>query len=118
MGQLYQLWNIDRGVSVATRVRLARNSFERRKGLLSVSELDCEAGLLIDPSEAIHTFGMKMPIDVLFLDRKHRVRKIALGLAPNRVCFCFAAASVVELAAGAIARSGTQVNDRLGWQLQ
>jgi uncharacterized membrane protein (UPF0127 family) len=75
--------------------------------------MDGEAGLWICPCEAIHTFGMKFPIDVIFLDRDYRVRKVRRELTPNRISFCLSASSVVELRAGAIAASGTQLNDRL-----
>jgi hypothetical protein len=113
MERLYSLCNVDRGVSVAKRVRVAADSSARRKGLLDVKEMDREAGLWIQPCEAIHTFGMKMAIDVIFLDREYRVKKIRQRVGPNRISFCFSASSVVELAAGAVSTSGTQVNDRL-----
>jgi uncharacterized membrane protein (UPF0127 family) len=56
---------------------------------------------------------MKMPIDVIFLDRSYRVRKIRHNIGPNRISFCISAASVLELAPGTITASGTQLNDRL-----
>jgi uncharacterized protein len=105
--------NNTRGVSLATRVRLAAHSSERRKGLLGVDNLDGDGGLWIWPCEAIHTFGMRMLIDVIFLDSQHVVRKIRRALAPNRLSVCISSSSVLELAAGTIAASGTEVNDRL-----
>ncbi|HVF69711.1 MAG TPA: DUF192 domain-containing protein [Xanthomonadales bacterium] len=33
----------------------------------------------------IHTFGMKFPIDVLILDQKNRVVKLAVSVKPNRI---------------------------------
>lgn len=111
--QLYTLRNIDRGVILAQRVRLAATSAERRKGLLGVSSMDPECALWIHPCEAIHTFGMKMRIDVIFLDREYRVKKLRCAVGPNHFAFCVSASSVVELAAGAVSASGTQLNDRL-----
>src|ERR1700751_2376940 len=92
--------NNTRGVSLATRVRLAAHSSERRKGLLGVDNLDGDGGLWIWPCEAIHTFGMRMLIDVIFLDSQHVVRKIRRALAPNRLSVCISSLSVLELAAG------------------
>lgn len=116
MERLYNLFNLDRGVSVAKCVRVAAGSSERRKGLLGVSQMDRESGLWINPCEAVHTFYMQMPLDIVFLDRDYRVKKIRRALSPNRISLCLSASSVVELAAGALAASGTQVNDRLAWQ--
>jgi uncharacterized protein len=116
MERFYNLFNLSRGVSVAKRVRVAATSSERRKGLLGIAEMDREAGLWIMPCEAVHTFGMKMPLDLVFLDRSYRVRKIRRGIGPNRISLCLSASSVVELSAGALSESGTQVNDTLTWK--
>lgn len=109
----YAVLNRERGVTLGDRIRLAGTTCARRRGLLGVTWLEDRGGLWIAPSEAIHTFGMKMPIDVIFLDRALRVRKVVANLAPSRIALCLAAFSVLELGAGAIARSGTQVGDRL-----
>ena len=113
MAHLYTLYNLDRGVNIATRVQLAATSKERRKGLLGIRHLDRESGLWICPCEAVHTFGMAITLDVVFLDRHHRVRKINAGVKVNRIAFCFTACSVVELAAGSLEATQTRVNDRL-----
>lgn len=109
----YRVWNVDRNAAIANRVRLATTSAERRQGLLGVSKLDPGEGLWINPCEAVHTFGMKMPIDIVFLDREHRVRKIQREVGPNRIAFCVSAASVLELKAGTAAAIGAAVNNRL-----
>ena len=109
----YIVRNKTRGVSLARRLRLAGRSSERRKGLLGVSEMNADEGLWIAPCEAVHTFGMKMPIDVIFLDRDYVVKRIRHALAPNRVSVCLSSSSVIELAAGRIAWSGTQLDDQL-----
>lgn len=100
-------------MTIAKHVRIAASSTERRKGLLGISEMDRESGLWIHPCEAIHTFGMKMAIDVIFLDRKYRIKKMRRQISPNRIAFCISASSVVELPAGTIVASGIEVNDRL-----
>lgn len=111
--RLYTVGNPGRGVTLAGSVSLASDSGRRRKGLLGVSNMDRDSGLWINPCEAVHTFGMRTAIDVLFLDRHYRVRKIRHKLGPNRISFCFSASSVLELAPGTISAAGTQVNDRL-----
>jgi len=109
----YALLNIDSGLRIAAHVRLAGDSAARRRGLLGIDKLDREAGLWIVPCEAIHTFGMQMPIDVLFLDRDLKVRKLLAGMRPRRISLCLVASSVVEIRSGAIAQSNTRVGHRL-----
>lgn len=98
---------------LGTQVRAAANSRERRSGLLSAFNLPEGSGLWINPSEAIHTFGMQMAIDVVFLDRQYRVRKLLAGLRPGRIGVCFSAYSVLELPAGTIRTTKTAVGDTL-----
>ena len=112
----YRIVNLDRDCELAAYVEVAGESRSRRRGLLGSSRLDDAAGIWIAPCEAIHTFGMRMPIDVVFLDRKHRARKLVRNLGPARIALCLAGSSVLELAPGAIARSGLQPGDQLQFQ--
>ena len=111
--QFYTFVNLDRKATVAARVEVAGTSRVRRRGLLQVSSMDADAGLWIVPCEAIHTFGMKVPIDSVFLDKQMCVRSVRRELRPGRIAICLRAHSVLELAAGTIERSGTVVGDRL-----
>ncbi len=69
--------------------------------------------LWIVPCESVHTCGMKFPIDVLYLDRKKRVRKLRSVMTPWRLSFCLWAHSVLELPAGVIEHTKTQPGDQL-----
>ncbi len=95
---------------------MAGTSGARRKGLLGVETLAEGAGLWIAPCEAIHTFGMKAPLGVVFLDKHFRVRKLVARLRPGRIAICLTASSVLELQCEAVARSGTLVGDRLRFE--
>jgi uncharacterized membrane protein (UPF0127 family) len=110
---LYVIRNVTRGLTLATHVALAGTSQARRRGLLHAENLDAGSGLWIVPCEAIHTFGMKVRLDVVFLDKNFQVRKISPDLGPRRMSICLRAHSVLELPAGAVARSGTKLGDRL-----
>jgi uncharacterized membrane protein (UPF0127 family) len=92
---------------------VADDSRSRRTGLLKHERLEPGEGLWIAPCEAVHTFGMKFPIDVLFLDKKKRVRKIRAAMPPWRIAGCFFAHSVLELPAGASVASFTEPGDQL-----
>ena len=113
LNDFYVVDNRTRGVTLATRVARAGTSETRRRGLLDTERLEPDSGLWIVPCEAIHTFGMKVRLDIVFLDKNFRVRKIAEDLGPGRISFCLRAHSVLELPAGSVARSGTRSGDLL-----
>ncbi len=109
----YLVENITRGITLATNIRLASDSAQRRRGLLGITELAAGAGVWINPCEAVHTFGMRIALDALFLDDKLRVKKVAAHLKPGRIALCLTATSVLELGAGAAA--ATQAGDQLSF---
>lgn len=69
-------------------------------------------GIYLAPCEGIHTFGMKFLIDVAFLDPSGRVISMHHGLGPWRLSkIVFRAEGVLELAAGRLHETGTEVGD-------
>ena len=105
--------NLTRQAVLAGSVEVADHGAKRRKGLLGRDHLSAEEGLWILPCEAVHTFGMQFPIDLVYLDRKNRVRKTRSNVPPSRLSACLSAHSVIELATGTITRTQTQPGDRL-----
>jgi uncharacterized membrane protein (UPF0127 family) len=95
------------------RVERADKGKNRRKGLLGRTGLYAGEGLWIVPCEAVHMFFMKFAIDVVFLDRRLRVRKVSHGLKPWRLAGCLTAHSVVELPAGTARGTQTVRGDQL-----
>jgi len=82
------------------RARVARNFFERARGLIGVRALAPGEGLLIPKCNAIHTCFMRLTIDATFLDRDGRVVKTVRNIRPGRffVWGGWRAASVLETA--------------------
>ena len=106
--------NRTRGALVAASVSVADTPQSRRIGLLRHKNLEPGEGLWIYPTQAIHTFGMRFPIDVVFLDRGLRVKRVYHGLRPFRLTsFVWGARSVLELPSGSLAGTGTVVGDEL-----
>jgi uncharacterized membrane protein (UPF0127 family) len=105
--------NETRNRILGASVDVADTSIKRQKGLLGRDSLPPGQGLWIVPCEAIHTFGMRFPIDVVYLDRKKKVRKICKAMRPWRLSMCLFAHSVLEFPAGIIEETGTQAGDRL-----
>ena len=106
--------NRTRGATLATRAQVADTPRSRRVGLLGHHNLEPGEALWIFPTQAIHTFGMRFPIDVAFLDRRLRVKRIYHRLAPFRLTsFVWGARSVLELESGSLANSGTAIGDEI-----
>ena len=108
-----QVRNLTRDVVLAEAAEVADTSAKRRTGLLKHTSLAPGDGLWIVPCESVHSFFMKFTIDVLYLDRQHRVKKIRPEMVPWRASACLTAHSVLELPAGSITRTGTQKGDQL-----
>ena len=111
--QIHRAVNLTRKSTLATRLELAGTSAARSKGLLGRSGLAEGEGLWIIPCESVHTFWMKFSIDLVYLDRMLRVKKVRSAVKPWRMSICLSAYSIIELPAGVIAASGTQPGDLL-----
>ena len=102
------------GVVVADRLRSADTHWTRLRGLLGTSGLAPGDGLWIRPCRQVHMFGMRYPIDVVFLDDGLDVVHTIPALAPWAVSpRVDGATSVIELPAGTLARIGVGPGARL-----
>jgi hypothetical protein len=101
------------GTVVCERCSLADSPVTRLRGLLGRDGLEQGEGLLLRPASSIHTFFMRFPIDVVFLDRALVVLGIEDGIAPWRAASKRGAKSVLELPAGESSRRGLAVGDQL-----
>lgn len=106
---------------IATHVQIATTADARRIGLLKHDRLETGHALGIParvwmPFIAIHTFGMKFPIDVLFLD-KHNMVIRSCTMPPNRIAWAWGARMVLETAVGTIDQSRTQSGDAVEFQV-
>ncbi len=105
--------NATKGTSLGNAIDLADTSAKRNTGLLRHSRLERGEGLWIKPCEGIHTFFMKFPIDVVYIDRAKKVKKVVRAIPPWRLSLCLTAHSVIELPVGTIEESGTVKGDEL-----
>lgn len=103
-----------RHTQVVTSLIVASGFYSRLRGLIGRAGLAAGEGLLLTPCRAVHTFGMRFPIDLLFIDHQGQVVAVIKNLKPNRYSGYFGAASaVLELAAGEADRYVIAVGDRL-----
>lgn len=96
---------------VLASLEVARGRAARAKGLLGRDGID--GAILLAPCRSVHTFRMRFPIDVAFLDGDMVVVRTT-RLEPNRLTSpCWSSRSVVEAEAGAFASWGLRVGDQL-----
>lgn len=105
--------NRTRQTVLAGSAEIADTSAKRRVGLLRRKRLEPGEGLWIVPCESVHTFFMKFPIDLVYLDKRSTVRKVRCAVPPWRLSACLSAHSVLELPAGTAAATGTVQGDEL-----
>jgi uncharacterized membrane protein (UPF0127 family) len=97
---------------IAGAVLMADSFLKRFKGLLGKKALEEGHSLWIRPCKGIHTIGMQFPIDAIFLDKGNTVVAVKKNLHPNRVTRLYLrATSVIELTAGSLSMTDTEIGD-------
>jgi uncharacterized protein len=82
----------------------AHSSRARLRGLARMDEPPPGYALLITRCRSVHTFGMRFPLDLAFLDRDERPVEVVRDVPPRRILSHRAARSVLEIRAGQIDR--------------
>lgn len=90
----------------------ADNPWKAFKGLMLRQDFPNGRGMIFRPARGIHTYFMRFPIDLIYLDRENRVVKIRPAMAPWRFDFTSASA-VIEMNAGASAANDIRPGDVL-----
>ena len=97
---------------IADRLMIARTFRDRSVGLLGRPPLALREALWLDPCGGIHTWGMRYPIDVVFLDRRLNVLRVRRAVPPWRLVFAPSGTrSVIEMPAGGA--DGLRVGERV-----
>lgn len=109
----YELKNARTGRLIAQTVIPAFDSDARRKGLLGRDSFEEGSAMVIAPSNAIHTFWMRFPIDALFVRRDGVVVKVRRSIPSWRAVGALGAYAVIELPAGTLAADDVRVGDVL-----
>lgn len=96
----FRLENGSTGLVIASTLEPAFTSSARRRGLLTRAGLNPATAVVLAPCAAIHTFFMRFPIDVVFVERDGTVAKVCSRIRPWRMAVAFGAFAAIELAAG------------------
>ena len=102
------------GLVVSGHVEVADRFFTRLKGWLGKKSVTDNEALLIIPCSSIHTLGMRIKIDVLFLDDNNLIIHMIESMKPSRISSIIPhAKKVIELPCGKISRSKLQLNAQI-----
>jgi uncharacterized membrane protein (UPF0127 family) len=106
--------NVSKETVIVSDLKEAAGFFPRLVGLMGRTRLEDNEGLWMARCSAIHTFWMKFPIDVVFLDRDFTVIKTVKSLRPFRpMVSCRHAEGILELPEGTIERAQVRIGDRV-----
>jgi uncharacterized membrane protein (UPF0127 family) len=107
-----RIFNINNGAVLADQAVTADKFLARLKGLIGKRSMDNREALVITPCTMVHCFGMKINIDVLFVNKGGQIIKIIAPMHPGQISPCIRKARyVVELPAGQAAHTGTKEGD-------
>jgi uncharacterized protein len=110
----YCVFNKTRESFLSLSVAAADTHLARLKGLLGRLRLKSDEGIWVVPSQGVHTIGVLVPLDLIYLDSDHRVIHMVESLGSFRIGpIRRNAASVLELPPRTIYSSQTQVGDQL-----
>lgn len=113
-GGRFKVLNLTKDTLLCEAASLAGTFWRRAKGLMFQSDWSDFDGLLLCPCRSIHTFGMRMRIDVCFLDSGLGVTRSLPSLGPWRSAHGGRGShATLELPAGALERTRTAAGDRL-----
>jgi hypothetical protein len=107
------LVNATKKTVVSDNCHFANTVLKRMVGLLNRGQFGKGEGLLLDRCYGIHTFGMRFPIDVLFLDKDLHVIRAVKALPPHRTCIVRKSVYVLEVPVGALDTSRTEEGDQI-----
>lgn len=114
MARCLQVTNVTRDAVLVEAGRIADNVFTRVQGLMGKRGLEPGTGLLITPCSSIHSMWMRFRFDAVFISREGEAVHLIEAMPPWRASkMIWQAKSVLELPAGVIAQTGTQVGDQL-----
>ena len=109
--------NLRTGDVLGDNILIAETFFHRMIGLLGRKRLLTGEGLYLPNCSSIHTFFMRFPIDVVFLDKDHGVAKLIESLVPFRLAMGpWGTHGVLELRNGALKRAVCRSGDVIGLQ--
>jgi uncharacterized protein len=113
MSEARKILNLTRGNVLCEHVEVADRLLPRMRGAMGRASLPPGRGILLQPAPSIHTALVRFELDAVFLDTNLCVTMIVERLKPWRAVTARKGVSVLELAAGEVARRGVKVGDQI-----
>jgi len=110
---IYNLYNKSKNCLIAAKALIADNFLLRFKGLMFRDSIGEEEALIFYQTPSIHTFFMRFPIEVVFLNQKLQVVKIYEELRPGKVVFSASSSIAIELPAHKTSKQTLEIGDIL-----
>lgn len=97
---------------MAEKIIFCHTLKSRLQGLINRPFLESGSALVLPRCKSIHTFFMRFPIDVLFLNKQGKVVGKIEAMAPFRISPLFwQARQAIELPANTLKNTATQIAD-------
>jgi len=100
---------------IRIRTRSALRATERLVGLIAQPLPGAGSGLWIEPCRSVHTFGVRGPLDLVFVSRSGLVLRVCERVPPRTARAAWRARAVLELCAGEAHRLGLRAGMHLRW---
>jgi len=98
---------------VCREAKVADTFFSRLMGFMFKKSIGHEEALIFYNATSIHSFFMKFPIDIVFLDKNKQIIRICRALRPWKVVFCLKSHITIELPADKASQNCLKVGDFL-----
>jgi uncharacterized membrane protein (UPF0127 family) len=110
----YCVYNQTRECFLSLNVKVADTTLTRLRGMIGRMSLRPDDGIWVVPSSGVHTVGVLIPLDLIYLDASHRVVHVVEHFPTFRIAPIRSdSESVLELPVHSIYPSQTQVGDQL-----
>ena len=114
-------FNRTRQTFLATEMRVANTHWTRLRGLMGThaTNFGFGKGLWIRPCHGVHTWAMRFPLDLVYLDAENVVVHLEENVKPWRFApVRMDTATVLEVPWHTVWNSGTQVGDQIELHFQ
>ncbi|MEO0128692.1 MAG: DUF192 domain-containing protein [candidate division WOR-3 bacterium] len=106
------LINISKNTIISNKAIVGDTFFKRLKGWLGRKNFNWGESLIIRPCKWIHTFFMRFPVDVIFVNAENKIVAMKSCFKPWRISGIYwRARFVIELPCGTIKRTSTTIGD-------
>lgn len=116
MSSFYRIINKTKAEPISRKAKIADSFFLRFKGLMFKKAISEEEALIFYNAPSIHTFFMRFPIDLAFLDKKMQVIRIYESLSPWKAVFCPKSFSVIEFPPHRTSQKSLEIGDILDFE--